>query len=128
MPAQYPSIVPIGRLSITAAGTTTLLSANCGPYNGQVGGTWANPALAGSAWRYMELQADISNTGNLYLLPGGNTAAANPGTIIAKIAPGASLPLPTGIMVGNGFVPENFCLDTDAVSGTQLAYGFGSLG
>jgi hypothetical protein len=76
----------------------------------------------------MEIQADIANTGNLYLLPRGNTATANPGTIIAKIAPGASLPLPTGIMVGNGFVPENFCLDTDAVSGTQLAYGFGSLG
>jgi hypothetical protein len=75
----------------------------------------------------MELQADIANTGNLYLLPRGNTAAGNPGVIIAKIAPGASLPLPTGVMIGAGFVPENFCLDSDA-SGTQNAYGFASLG
>jgi hypothetical protein len=76
----------------------------------------------------MEIQADSANSGNIYLLPRGNTAAANPGTILAKIGPGGSLPFPAAIMSGVGFTPENFCLDTDATSGTQYAYGYGTKG
>lgn len=125
---QYNSFVPLGQLAITAAGTTTPLSANCGPYGGQVGSDWQNPPVPGSAFRYVEIQADASNTGNLYLLPRGNTASSNPEAIMAKITPGASAPFPTGIMSGVGFTPENFVLDTDAVSGTQYAYGFATLG
>lgn len=126
--AQYPSFIPLGRLAITAAGTTTLLSANCGPYGGQAGGSWQNPPLPGNAWRGMEIQADPSNSGDIYLLPRGKTAAGNPEAIMAKIGPGGSLPFPASSMIGCGFTPENFCLDTDAESGTQYAYGYGTLG
>jgi len=126
--APNPALVPLGKLTITAAGTTVLLSANCGPLGGQPITNWQNPPAPGQAFRFVEIQADPSNSGNLYLLPRGKTVTANPGSIIALIGPGGSLPFPNGIMAGVGITPENFCLDTDAGSGTQYAYGYGTLG
>jgi hypothetical protein len=76
----------------------------------------------------MGIQADPGNSGNIYLLPRGKTASANPGSIMAVIGPGGFLPFPAASMLGVGFTPENFCLDTDAASGTQYAYGYGTLG
>jgi hypothetical protein len=126
--AQYISaFVPIGQLAITAAGTTTLLSANCGTYGGQTAAPGTTAWTPGAAWRGMEIQADPANSGNLFLLPRGKTASANPGSIIAKIGPGGSLPFPAVAMSGIGFTPENFCLDMDG-TGTQYAYGYGILG
>lgn len=123
----WNSFVPLGKLTITAAGTTTSLAANCGPLAGQVSGTQASPNRLGQALRGIELQADSANSGNIYLLPRGYTAAGNPGLIMAKIGPGGSLPFPASQMVGGGFVPENFVLDTDAGSGDQHVYGYGTL-
>lgn len=125
--SQYNAFVPLGRLTITAPGATTLLSANCGPYGGQTG-TYPNPPVPGNAWRAMVIEADSANSANLYLLPRGSTVAANPGAIIAKIGPGGSLAFPQGVMLGTGFTPENFCIDMDSGTGSQYAYGYGTLG
>src|SRR5208283_4044666 len=126
--SQYSSFVPLGQISITAAGTTTALSVNCGNYGGQQGTGWKNPPVPGNAWRAMVIIADTGNSGNLFLLPRGKTAAGNPEAIFGKIGIGGSLPFPNAVMLGVGFTPENFVLDTDATSGTQLAFGYGVLG
>ena len=123
--SQYTSFVPLGKLAITAAGTTTSLSYYCGNYGGQgASGSY----VPGNAWRAMVLEADPGNSGSIYLLPRGKTASANPEAIFAKIGVGGSISFPYGIMSGVGFTPENFVLDTDASSGTQYVYGYGVLG
>ena len=50
----WNSFVPLGKLTITAAGTTTSLAANCGPLAGQVSGTQASPNRLGQALRGIE--------------------------------------------------------------------------
>jgi hypothetical protein len=121
--SKYPNIQPLGLLTVVTPGTTTLLSANSGPMGGGVGGTPQNPPLAGSAMRGVVLQASVQNVGNVYLMPRGRTFAANPGDIIALIAPGAIIPVPYGVLLDNGIQPENFCLDAD--TGGNTVYGYG---
>lgn len=119
--AKYVSTVPFGKCSITAAGTPTPLSQNCGQLQGTVAG------IPGQVLVQITIQAATANTGNLYLLPRGNTASANPDAIMLELAAGGSVTLPVGLIDDNGYLPENFVLDTDAVSGTQYFYGFGIL-
>jgi hypothetical protein len=63
-----------------------------------------------------------ANTGNIYILPRGYTAAANPALIILALAPGqiAALP-PSGSQLG--MLPENFVVDSD--TGPNVLYGCG---
>ena len=124
---QYSALVPLGRLTLTAAGATVPLSTNCGSYGGQQGTDWKNIPVPGNAWRGFYIQAAPGNSGNLYLLPRGNTASANPGAILGVIGPGGSITFPQSSMSGVGVLPENFVLDMDG-TGTQLAYGWGTLG
>ena len=124
--SEYNSLVPIGKVTVSTPGTTVPLSINCGPYGGQAGSDWRNPPVPGNAWRYCEIQSDPTSAGNLYVLPRGKTASANPEAIMAVIPIGGSIPFPTGLMSGAGILPENFVLDTD--TGPSIAYGFGSLG
>jgi hypothetical protein len=124
---QYNALVPLGEIAITAAGSPTPLSVNCGPYGGQTG-TYPNAPVPGNAWRGFELQSAVGNGGKIYLLPRGKTAVANPEAILAIIGPGGSLTFPMSSMSGVGVLPENFVVDTDAVSGTQYVYGYGTLG
>jgi hypothetical protein len=120
--AQFNALVPLGKLSVATAGTTIPLSTNCGPYGGS-----ASPNVPGNAWRGFMLQAAPGNSANIYLLPRGSTASANPGNILAVIGPGGSLVFPQSSMSGVGVLPENFVLDMDG-SGTQVVYGYGTLG
>ena len=124
---QFNALVPLGRLSVTVAGTTIPLSTNCGPYGGQQGTDWKNIPVPGNAWRGFMLQAAPGNSGNIYLLPRGKTASANPESIFGVIGPGGSLQFPQSNMTGVGVLPENFVLDMDG-SGTQICYGYGTLG
>jgi hypothetical protein len=124
--AHYPNIVPLGRITVIAVGTTTLLSVNCGPKSGSVVGTTISPPRPGFAFRQIRLAADKANTGQVFLLPLGKTAAANPDTIIAVIGPGQQVSIPDGVLSASGFVPENFCLDTDL--GGSVIYGCAVLG
>ena len=123
--SQYNALVPLGRLSVVTAGTTIPLSTNCGAYGGQ---TSTGSYVPGNAWRGFMLQAAPGNGANLYLLPRGKTVSANPDSILGVIGPGGSLVFPMSGMSGAGVLPENFVLDTDAVSGTNIAYGYGTLG
>jgi len=125
--AQFGCIVPLGKMAITAAGTVTPLSVNCGPLEGSTGGGLYSYA-AGRPLRQITVEASSSNTGNLYLLPRSNTAAGNPGNIIGVLAAGASVTIPSSLLDGNGITPETLVLDTDAASGTQYAYGYGVRG
>jgi hypothetical protein len=122
---KWPNLQPLGVLTVTAPGTTTALSANCGTLGGGTVGTNYNPPVPGSAFRSFTLQAAAStNVGNVYLLPRGSTFAANPGNVLAIIPPsGVPVPFPLGGPFENGFLPENFCLDADTAGNTVVGYG-----
>lgn len=121
---SYPNITPLGSLTVTAPGTTTLLSANCGSLGGGSTGTPSNPPLSGTAFRGIVLQAaSPTNVGNVYLLPRGSTFTGNPGNVIAVIPPNTIVPVPYGTLLSNGILPENFCLDADAAGNTVYGYG-----
>lgn len=123
---SYPNLVPLGKITVTAAGTTVLLSINCGPLGGSVVGNTYSPPPPGNALRQIQLMADKANTGQVFLLPAGKTASANPSLILAVITPNNPAILPRGVMLANGLLPENFCLDTDTAS--QIVYGVGIKG
>lgn len=126
-PMSYNGITPFGKMGITAAGTTTLLSVNCGPFGGGVPGpNYLNPPVPGASADYFTIQADLNNSGNIYLLPRGKTASGNPTSILAQIPPGGAIPFPYAAGGGPGLTPENFCLDTDG-TGTQYAYGYAAM-
>lgn len=116
-----PNLVPLGKITITAAGTTVKLSVNCGAQAGSV-----TTGLPGFAFRGIVLMGDKANTGQVFLLPNGKTVSSNPDQIIAVIGPSAIVPIPHGVLAASGLLPENFCLDTDTNS--QIVYGYGILG
>ena len=122
--SNYPSIQPLGVLTVSAPGTTTLLSANCGPLGGSATGTITSPPLPGTALRTVVLQANTQNVQNVYLLPRGKTFTGNPESVIAMIPPsGVPVSIPFGVLLANGILPENFCLDTD--TGGNVIFGYG---
>ena len=124
-PGTYKNLIPLGRLTVSAASATTLLSANIGPQQGQVG-TQTTPGRAGAAFRQMRLAADKGNTGQVFLMPRGLTVSANPGAILAVIGPGQQITIPDGVMAASGFLPENYCLDTDTAG--SVVYGMAVTG
>jgi hypothetical protein len=122
--SKFPNLQPLGQLVVTAPGTTVLLSANCGPLGGGASGTQSNPPLPGSALRGITLQAASStNVGNVYLLPRGKTFSANPDQVIAVVPPNSIIPIPFGVLLDNGLLPENFCLDADTAGNQVFGYG-----
>lgn len=126
--SKFPNIQPLGVLTVSAPGTTTLLSANCGPLGGGATGTQSNPPLPGSAFRSIVLQAPLSlpsgtNVGNVYVLTRGSNLAGSPGNVVAVIAPGATVSIPYAGIMENGILPENFCLDTDTGGNSVVGYG-----
>lgn len=123
---RYPNLQPLGKLTVTTPGTTVALSTNSGSMGGG-SGSYSTPALAGNAFRQFQLQCDNANTGSLYLLPRGKTAAGNPEAILMRMVPGQTYPFPNGVSDSAGYLPENFVLDTDT-AGTQVCYGCGFFG
>ena len=122
--SKYPNVQPLGTLTVSAIGTTTLLSANCGTMGGSNVGTPSSPPLPGSAMRGIVLQANTQNVGNVYLLPAGKTFAANPESVVAYIPPsGVPVPVPYGTLLDSGLLPENFCLDADTAGNAVYGYG-----
>lgn len=122
---RFVNIIPLGKITVATMGTTVLLSVNSGPLAGQSGPitNYNNPPIPGQALRQVLLSADAGNTKNVYVLPRGYTASANPGLIIAAIAPGQTIPLPHGFLGGESILPENFCVDTD--TNGNILYGCG---
>lgn len=121
---RWPTLVPLGQITVAAAGTPVSMAVNCGSLGGQ---TWTvpynydNPPISGTPLR----QVIITNQGggNIYILPRGYTASANPNFIIACIPAGVTLAIPQGQPFENGILPENFVIDADT-SGAIL-YGCG---
>lgn len=113
-PSAYPVIVPLGKLTLTGAGTTVNLAVNCGPQAGQVQnqGTPLVIALPGKPFR----QLILTNVGAgvAYLMPRGQQAALRPDLIMLAIPSGATIALPAGQPFENAFLPENFDLDCSA--------------
>ena len=121
---RYANIQPLGQLTVTAPGTTTSLAVNCGPLAGGNVGTQTSPPLPGAALRGVTLQAaSPGNIGNVYLLPANKTFAANPEAVIAVIPPNSIVPVPYGVLLGNGILPENYCLDADTAGNVVFGYG-----
>ena len=126
-PKSYNGQVPFGKIAISAAGSPAPLSQNCGPFGGAVSGpNYLNPPSPGCAAQQFTIQAFPGNSGNIYLLPRGKTAAGNPEAIFCVLFPSGAVTFPEGLG-GPGLQPENFVLDTDAGSGTQYAYGYATL-
>jgi hypothetical protein len=128
--SRFPNLQPLGIITVSAPGTTTLLSVNCGPLGGGTVGTTANPPLAGTPFRSIVLQAPLTlggglqtNVGNAYLMPRGSTFTANPGNVLAVIPPGATISFPYAGLPENGILPENFCIDADTAGNTIVGYG-----
>lgn len=122
---MVPNLVPLGKITVTTAGTPVLLSTNCGVQAGQVG-TGPFPAQVGAAFRGIVLQAPASgNTGNVYLMPRG-VAATTTAQIIAVIEPGQTVPIPYGVLLSSGILPENFSLDAD--TNGNYVYGYAHRG
>ena len=121
---RWNNLLPLGKISVTA-GTPVSLAINCGSQQGQVGlvpGTTQYAPLPGMAPAQLILTADHNNTNSIYVLPRGFTAAANPGLILAAIAPGTLLAFPSN-QSQCGLLPENFVIDAD--TGTGIVYGVG---
>lgn len=123
---RFPNLVPLGKITVTTAGTPVLLSINSGPLAGQIGDpkNYNNPPVPGQALRQVLLSADADNTKNVYVLPRGYTASANPALIIAAIAPGQTIALPHGFLAGESLLPENFVVDADTDGGILYGVGF----
>jgi hypothetical protein len=116
-------LVPLGTLTLTAAGTTVSLAVNCGPLAGQVITQNAPLPLPGTPLRQVILTNATAAT-NAFLLPRGMTAAGNPASILACIPGGATLAIPYGQPFEGGILPENFVLDCSAAC---VVYGCGIL-
>ena len=114
MASRYPVLVPLGTLTVAAAGTTTLLSVNCGSMQGQLqGNDYTQPPVPGTPFRQITLiNVTAATTG--FLLPRGKTASANPDLIIMALPPNVPVTLPNGQPFENGILPENFCVDGSA--------------
>lgn len=113
-PNTWPTMVPLGLITLTGAGTTVNLAVNCGRMGGQVQnqGTPEVVAIPGTPFR----QLVITNIGAgvAYLLPKGKTAAANPTLVFLAIPSGVTVYLPNGQPFEGGFLPENYDLDCSA--------------
>lgn len=122
--ARWPTLVPLGNLVVSAAGSTVLLSSNCGPLAGQISGpNYLNPPVPGTPLRQIILTNTAAAGGAVaYLLPRGNTAAANPGNILMAIIPQQTVAIPNGMPFENGILPENLCVDGSAA---VTVYGCG---
>lgn len=120
---RWNTLVPLGLITLTAAGTTVSLAVNCSPLQGQTGGTQASPPVSGQALRQLIL-TNTAATGIAYLLPRGQTAAANPGNVFCAIGPGQTVYIPNGHSFENGLLPENYVLDCSAAC---TVYGCGVL-
>ena len=121
--ARYATLVPLGNLVVSGAGSTVLLSVNCGPLAGQLGAPGSNAGVPGTPLRQIIL-TNSSTTATAYLLPRGSVASSAPGSIIAAIMPGATIAIPYGQPFEGGILPENFCIDGSAA---VTVYGCGIL-
>lgn len=128
---RFPNLVPLGKITVTTAGTPVSLAVNSGPLAGQVGNPkdYTNPPVPGQALRQVILTTGPAsgtgaNVGNMYLLPRGYTASANPGLILVALAPGQQVALPHGFLSGESLLPENFVVDADTDGGVLYGVGF----
>lgn len=119
--ARWPTLVPLGNLAVTSAGSTVLLSANCGPLAGQLGAPGSGAGVPGTALRQIIL-TNSSSTATAYLLPRGSNFSSNPGNVIAAIMPLQTIAIPHGQPFEGGILPENFCVDGGAA---VTVYGCG---
>ena len=119
---RWPTLVPLGALVVSGAGSTVALSKNCGSLGGQLQSstTFQPNAVPGTPFRQLILTN--KGSGNAFLLPVGQTAAVNTATIIAYIPSGQTIYLPNGQPFENGILPENYVLDGD---GACTVYGCG---
>ena len=125
--ARWNSIVPLGIMAVTTAGTTTPLSANCGALSGQqqFPVSLTSPPIPGQALCQIALTNLAASGGaTAYVMPRGNTASANPGNVIAAILPQQTIAIPPVVLPSSGIVPENFCLDQSGSTPINIV-GFG---
>lgn len=121
--ARWPTLVPLGTLTLATPGTTVSLAANCGALGGQTAAPGSNAGVSGTPLRQIILTNSTAST-NAFLLPRGSTASGNPGNIIACIPGGATIAIPYGQPFEGGILPENFVLDCSAAC---TVYGCGIL-
>jgi hypothetical protein len=121
---RYGAIVPLGKITVSTAGTPVSLAINCGLLGGTIGAPGSGAGLAGTPLVQIVLTAPAANTLGIYIFPNGQTKT-NTNSAIAFLNPGQSIALPNGL-VGGGFLPENFVVDAD--TNGNIVYGCGFIG
>lgn len=121
-PNTWPTIVPLGKLTVSGPGTTVNLAVNCGPLGGQVQNQGTPQVIAIPGTPFRQLILTNAGAGTAYMMPKGKQAALNPGLIFLAIPSGATVYLPNGQPFEGGFLPENYDLDC---SGGCTVYGCG---
>jgi hypothetical protein len=111
--SYFTGLIPLGKFAIVA-GTTQLLTANLGPQKQSVGGVPARTV------RQVIISADGANTGQIFLLPAGQKFSSNPGNVIAAFSKGATVAIPSGVMLGGSLALDSLCFDSD--TGTNTVY------
>jgi hypothetical protein len=111
---RWPTIVPLGLLTLVTPGTNVNLAVNCGSLGGQVQDQGTPQVIAYPGTPLRQLVLTNTGSGTAFLMPKGKTALGNPTQILAAIPSGATIYLPNGQPFEGGFLPENYDLDCSA--------------
>jgi hypothetical protein len=110
-------LYPLGKITVAAPGTPILLSQNVSISTAF--GTAASPTAVVAT--QLLLSTPATNTGFVYLIFKGNTAAANNGTgIIVAIPPGVLYTLASP-QLSNIFYLGNYAVDADTAANSLIA-------
>jgi len=105
-----PGIWPLGKITVTTAGTAV-------PLNINVGAQTESGAVPTKGVRQLNLACPTTgNTGLVYLIrkiAGTTTSKTNTGVIVTVIEPGQVIPLPDGLLVNSTINVDDYVLDAD---------------
>src|SRR5580698_6270870 len=111
---RWPTIVPLGLLTLTGPGTTVNLAKNCGSLGGQTQNQGTPQVIAYPGTPLRQLILTNTGAGTAYLMPKGKQAALNPDQIFLAIPSGTTVAIPQGQPFEGAFLPENYDLDCSA--------------
>lgn len=104
---QYGPFQPLGLITVATAGTTVALTVNIG-----LAFTGAGSSEYGMSFHALYFTTPSTNTGNIYLVLPGQTAA-NTDAIILAIPPSTTFTMTAAAQVRNFLSLECMVIDTD---------------
>ena len=110
---------PLGQITVATAGTPVALNTNVGA---QTGGT-PTSAPSGNV-NALILQCPATNTTLTYLLrnvQGQTITKSDTGFIVAIVAPGDTVTLPSGLFIGTPINVDDYLVDADTNGNKMIA-------